>query len=164
MVGSISWGEELVPSGRVHDPFSSALRSVRDRDSVCSWEGWCCYPRTVLGVPLEAACCGVEALSVLPRALTFHRAAGTAQRCAGRGLSPSLSQTIFLHSIQTSISSFSQSHSTCKTTLTGSIKCLLSLQNPSTSAIQSLGRFLPSFTHSFILLSVHSFNQSTYNK
>lgn len=35
-MGSISWGKELAPSGRVHDLFSPVLRSVRDRDPVCS--------------------------------------------------------------------------------------------------------------------------------
>lgn len=35
-MGSISWGKELVPSGRIHELFSSVLRSVRDRDPVCS--------------------------------------------------------------------------------------------------------------------------------
>ena len=56
-MGSISWGEELVPSGRVHELFSSALRSARDRDSVCSWEGRCHYPGTVLEAYTGVVCC-----------------------------------------------------------------------------------------------------------
>lgn len=44
-MGSISWGKELVPSGRVHELFSSVLRSVRDRDPVCSHSDQYSSPR-----------------------------------------------------------------------------------------------------------------------
>lgn len=50
LLGGVNfWGEELVPSGRVHELSLVCFEVCVDRDSVCSWEGRCHYPGTGSG-------------------------------------------------------------------------------------------------------------------
>lgn len=124
-MGSISWGKELAPSGRVHECFSSTLRSVKDkRLSLFLW-GPLLLPKGCSGgclqkLPEGMACCWDPGSKwrlreQLPRVLTFCRALGATERCVSReGSESSFNQSIFLSSIPTLIYSFNQSHSHAK--------------------------------------------------